>query len=88
MEVPRSEELQTDKPETLILAVIQNAKVARNRDAAGALAYKKSQDGLGALETVDLATIQCSIGRFADRQHWVLVDRSGPYAQPTFHEEP
>ena len=53
-------------------------------DAAGALHYKHSPAGIGALEVVDLATIQCSIGQVLDRDSWVIVDRSGPFAQASF----
>ena len=53
-------------------------------NAAGSLHYKNSAAGTGCLEVVDLATIQCSIGRVLDRDFWVIIDRSGPYAQASF----
>ena len=82
--IPASQELKTTKPETLLLAVIQSLKVDRVPDAAGALHYKDSAAGLGRLEVVDLATIQCCIGRVLDRGSWVIIDRSGPLAQASF----
>ena len=56
-------------------------------DAAGALHYKHSPAGIGALELVDLATIQCSIGWVLDHDSWVIVDHSGPFAQASFNIE-
>lgn len=82
--LPISEELHLTEPSILILAVIQSLKVETAPDAAGALHYKHSPAGIGALEVVDLATIQCSIGRVLDRDSWVIVDRSGPFAQASF----
>jgi hypothetical protein len=82
--LPVSEELHLTEPSILILAVIQSLKVETAPDAAGALHYKNSPVGIGALEVVDLATIQCSIGRVLDCDSWVIVDRSGPFAQASF----
>ena len=84
LDLPASHELHLTEPSTLVLAVIQSLKVDSVPNAAGALRYKNSAAGMGCLEVVDLATIQCSIGRVLDRNFWVIIDRSGPYAQALF----
>jgi hypothetical protein len=82
--LPVSDELHLTELSIFILAVIQSLKVETAPDAAGALHYKNSPAGIGALEVVDLATIQCSIGWVLDRDLWVIVDCSGPFAQASF----
>ena len=84
IDMPAAEELKTTKPETHILAAIQNLKVMPVPGSGNAIQYKDSAAGHGPLEVVDLATIQCGIGRVLDRGHWVIVDRSGPFAQASF----
>ena len=69
--IPASQELKTTEPKTLLLAVIQSLKVNCVPDAAGALHYKDSAAGLGHLEVIDLATIQCCIGRVC----WTMAPR-------------
>ena len=76
--VPAAQELQLTEPSTLVLAVIQNLKV---EDSGGTRHYKDSPASIGRLEVADLATIQCSVGRLLDRGLWVIIDRSGPFAQ-------
>jgi hypothetical protein len=82
--LPKSQELHLTEPTVLVLAVIQSLKVDTVPDATGALHYKNSAAALGALEVVDLTTVQCSIGRVLDRESWVIIDRSGPFAQASF----
>jgi hypothetical protein len=40
----------------------------------------------GALDPVDIKSIQCVVGRVEDRGKWGLVDRSGPLAHAVFAE--
>jgi hypothetical protein len=84
IDMPAAEELKTTKPETHILTAIQNLKVMPVPGSGNAIQYKDSAAGHGPLEVVDLATIQCGIGRVLDHGHWVIVDRSGPFAQASF----
>lgn len=80
--MPASRELKLTAPIVLVLAVIQKLKVKSGPGSA--LHYKNSGVGIGPLDVVDLATIQCGVGRVLDRDHWVIIDRSGPYAQASF----
>lgn len=84
IDIPRSQQLGTANPEKLLLAVVHALKTEIVRGAGGAVQYKETTAGLGRLDVVDLATLQCGIGRVSDRGHWVLIDRSGPYAQASF----
>ena len=69
----------------MLLAVIQSLKVSPVPGAGGCVQYQDSVAGYGWLEVVDLATVQCCVGRVLDRGSWVLIDCSGPYAQAAFN---
>ena len=84
IQIPASQGLKTTEAETLLLAIIQSFKINCVPDAAGTLHYKDSAAGLSHLEVIDLATIQCNIGRLLDRGSWVIIDQSGPLAQASF----
>ena len=71
--IPASQELKTTEPKTSLLAIIQSLKFNCVPDAARALHYKDSAARLGHLEAIDLATIQCCIGRVLDCGSWVII---------------
>ncbi|TDL14470.1 hypothetical protein BD410DRAFT_817168 [Rickenella mellea] len=75
-----SNALSLEEPITLLLGAIRRAKLeAENID--GMKFYKD----LGEVEVVDLAAVQCVIGRVKDRAGlWGIIDRSGPMAQAEF----
>jgi len=73
--LPVSWELKLTKPIVLVLAVIQKLKV--DSGPGSALHYKNLVAGIGPLDVVDLAIVQCGIGWVLDCDHWVIT----PYNQ-------
>ncbi|KAH9932674.1 Hsp70 protein-domain-containing protein, partial [Amylocystis lapponica] len=63
LELPPSAELRTDEASTLLLAAIQSVKTQEASDVQQVF-YKDD----GALDVVDLASIQCVVGRVYDTQ--------------------
>ncbi|RDX43780.1 hypothetical protein OH76DRAFT_1458261 [Lentinus brumalis] len=82
LEIPASEELGTDTTSTLLLAAIYTAEIELTSDSYKLPFYKK----MGRLEVVDIASVQCVVGRVYDaaRGWWGIIDRSGPYAHAQF----
>ena len=81
--IPKSRELQTTEPETLCLAVIRQVHLLS--DSHPVLSVP-SYSQTGALDPVDVKSIQCVVGRVKDGRKWALVDRSGPLAHAVFSE--
>ncbi|KAI8990584.1 hypothetical protein BD414DRAFT_459234 [Trametes punicea] len=81
VDLPASRDLKTASPLTLVLAAIRTVNTKRAMDLAMPF-YRKE----GSLEVVDLAAVQCVVGRVYDsrRNWWAIIDRSGPYAQAEF----
>lgn len=69
LELPSAPRLNLATPTTIILALIKNVKAALTNNVYH---YKE----LGVDEVVDLATVQCVVGRIWDRDEWAIVDRS------------
>jgi len=67
------------KRETLILAVIQTCNIERH-DSLDMHYYKRQ----GAIEVVDITSVQCLVGRIKDQDWWAIIDRSGSLARATF----
>ncbi|OSC98297.1 hypothetical protein PYCCODRAFT_1418135 [Trametes coccinea BRFM310] len=84
VDLPASDELGTTSPSTLLLAAIRTVSTVRALDLAMPF-YRKE----GVLEVVDLAAVQCVVGRVFDvrRNWWAIIDRSGPYAQAEFIDD-
>jgi hypothetical protein len=81
--VPKSKELKTKEPQSVCLAIIQQV-CATLPNAQGPPIPFYSQ--FGALDPVDIKSIQCVVGRVEDQGNWGLVDRSGPLAHVVFAE--
>jgi hypothetical protein len=82
--IPESIALETKKPETICLMIIRQVKAVLP-NAQGILPipfYSQT----GALDPVDIKSIQCVVGRVEDRGKCGLVDRSGPLAHAVFTE--
>ncbi|KAH9946895.1 hypothetical protein B0H21DRAFT_857356 [Amylocystis lapponica] len=87
LNIPSSRELRTSAPSTLLLAAIQTVKTKQAKDIS--IAFYKEENKAGPIEVVDLAAIQCLVGRVYDTQRkwWGFIDRSGPLAQAAFIDE-
>jgi hypothetical protein len=75
--MPATQDLRLDSPETVILASIKNCPVERQNDLD--MHYYRNVDGY--TELVDIAAIQCLVGRVFDRGWWTIIDRSGKLAR-------
>ena len=69
LELPSAQRLNLDRPTTVIVALIREAKATLRN---GIYYYKN----LGVDEVVDLSTLQCVVGRIEDRDEWAIIDRS------------
>jgi hypothetical protein len=81
--MPPMQQLARFEPETVILASIKNCPIERRNDLD--MPYYQKEDG--AIDLVDIATIQCLVGRIFDRGWWVIIDRSGQVARTESLEE-
>jgi hypothetical protein len=71
------------EPETLCLAVIQQVHLLSNSHPALSIpSYLQT----GALDPIDIKSIQCIVGHVKDKGKWSLVDYSGPLAHAVFSE--
>ncbi|TDL14430.1 hypothetical protein BD410DRAFT_734083 [Rickenella mellea] len=78
-----SNDIKLEQPVTLFLAAIQRAK-ADIVNIDGMRYYKD----MGDVEVVDLASVQCVIGRVKTPSGlWGIIDRSGPMANAEFVSE-
>lgn len=77
--MPAAEELGIAEPQTLILASILTCDIEAQNDLD--MHYFKQH---GRTEVVDIATIQCLVGRVRDRDWWTIIDRSGKLARAEF----
>ncbi|KAF7973931.1 hypothetical protein HWV62_13996 [Athelia sp. TMB] len=78
-------EVGTQQRESLLLAVVRKLKTEPVPNAGGPVQYKDSAAGIGGLDMVDLATLQCCVGRVLNCGSWVIIDCSGPHAQAAFN---
>jgi hypothetical protein len=81
--IPQSRELQTTEPKTLYLVVIWQVHLLSNSHSVLSI---PSYSQTGALDPVDIKSIQCVVGCVKDRRNWVLVDHSDPLAHAVFSE--
>jgi len=75
--MPATQDLRLDSPETVILASIKNCPIEHHNDLD--MHYYRNVDGY--TEIVDIAAIQCLVGRVFDRGWWMIIDRSGKLAR-------
>ncbi|KAF9537573.1 hypothetical protein CPC08DRAFT_738871 [Agrocybe pediades] len=74
-----SKALGIPEGETIILVAIKSCKIIRST-ALDMHCYKVH----GSTDIVDATTLQCLVGRIFDRKQWVIFDRSGNLARPSF----
>jgi len=80
--IPESNELKMKKPESLCLVVIWQVKaVLPNAHRIPPILFYLQT---GALDPVDIKSIQCVVGHVEDWKKWGLVDCSGPLAHAVF----
>ncbi|KAI0369836.1 hypothetical protein BV20DRAFT_1036311 [Pilatotrama ljubarskyi] len=80
--VPSASPPQSE-PSTLVLGVIRRCIIESDHRALDIHYYRRH----GALEIVDITTIQCLVGRVQDRGHYGVIDRSGALARAIYIEE-
>lgn len=76
-------DLGLDEPTTVILAAIRNCLLEPNDARLQRLDvhfYSKT----GALNLVDIVSIQSLVGRIKDGQRWAIIDRSGALARAAY----
>jgi hypothetical protein len=77
--MPAAQDLHLDKPENVILASIKNCPIERHNVNDLDMHYYRNENGY--TELVDIAAIQCLVGRVFDRGWWTIIDRSGKLAR-------
>jgi hypothetical protein len=67
--------------ETIILAAISECKITAHNDLD--MHYYRDE---GALQVVDISTVQCLVGRIktTNGRDWAIIDRSGSLARPYY----
>lgn len=70
------------KPETLVLGIIRTCTLDGSHSKLDIHYYTKQ----GALEVVDITTVQCVVGRIEDRRRWAIIDRSGTLSRAVYIE--
>ncbi|EPQ49976.1 hypothetical protein GLOTRDRAFT_67190 [Gloeophyllum trabeum ATCC 11539] len=83
LDLPPSRDLGLSESTTILLAAVHSVKIDKPADIDVPF-YREE----GRTEVVDLAAVQCVVGRVYDdvRKWWAIIDRSGPLAQPIFVE--
>jgi hypothetical protein len=74
-------ELELKEAETIILAAISECKITAHNDLD--MHYYRDE---GALQVVDISTVQCLVGRIktTNGRDWAIIDRSGSLARPYY----
>jgi hypothetical protein len=81
IDIPVSPNLNTKKPQSILLAAIRECNVT-SVDKHLKIPYYRE---MGSMEVVDLQTVQCCVGRGCDtRGFWGIIDKSGPLACAEF----
>ncbi|KAJ3004976.1 hypothetical protein NUW54_g4552 [Trametes sanguinea] len=70
------------QPTTLVLGAVRQALIESHHSTLDIHYYKK----MGALDLVDIATVQCVVGRIVDRGRTAIIDRSGALARAMYVE--
>jgi hypothetical protein len=70
LKLPSIPQLGLASPSVIIYAVVQSVKVTLTNNLY-------SYHDTGAIQVIDLNTVQCVVGRVIDRNCWNFVDRSG-----------
>ncbi|KAJ7258664.1 hypothetical protein C8J57DRAFT_1436814 [Mycena rebaudengoi] len=79
--LPVAPALGLEKETTLILAAVRRCDIEFKNDMD--MHYYRKE---GAIEVVDVTSIQCLVGRVrtTNQRHWVIIDRSGDLARPSY----
>lgn len=70
------------RPDTLVLGIVRTCTVDVSHSQLDIHYYTKQ----GALEVVDITTVQCLVGRIEDRKRWAIIDRSGSLSRAIYVE--
>ena len=81
--MPATQDLQLDEPETVILTSIKNCPIEHYNNLD--MYYYRNEDGY--TEIVDIAAIQCLVGRVFNHGWWTIIDQSGKLAHAEALEE-
>ncbi len=76
--------LGLDKAATLALGIIRNCPIEESHTGGLDIHYYSKP---GALDVVDLSSIQCLVGRIWDGRKWAFIDRSGSLSRAVFVDE-
>jgi hypothetical protein len=84
--MPKSRKLGLARAETVVFAVIRKCHIA-DEDPNGLDIHYYEREG--ALDIVDLNTVQCLVGRIwvSLSKQWAIVDRSGQLARVQWDDE-
>lgn len=67
----------------VVLAVIRSVKIEEDHPRLDIHYYSEE----GALDIVDVTTVQCLVGRVYDRGRWGIFDRSGSLSRAMYTED-
>ncbi|KAF9470229.1 hypothetical protein BDN70DRAFT_821602, partial [Pholiota conissans] len=76
--LPPTPQLNLSEPATLIYAFIRTCPITSHHPKLDVHYYSNEQ---GSTDLVDIATVQCLVGRIYDRGTWAIIDRSGKLAR-------
>jgi len=83
IKIPASPALELEDTTTLILAAVRTCTNPQMKGENNIYYYSRE----GHLEVIDMACVQCLIGRVKDGNEWAIVDRSDGCACPVFVTE-
>lgn len=69
-------------PSTVVLGIIRSCPVETTHRSLDIHYYSKE----GALDVVDINSVQCVVGRIRDRNRWAIIDRSGSLSRALYVE--
>lgn len=79
-----SDALGLEKDDKLALAIIRNCPIEESHTGGLDIHYYSKP---GALEVVDLSSVQCIVGRVWDGRKWAFIDRSRSLSRAIFVDE-
>ena len=79
--------LRDDPPSHIVLAFIQNCKIDDTTNPISGSLDIHHCTQMGALDVVDINTIDCVVGRVKDRGRFSIIDRSGSLSRSFYGED-
>ncbi len=70
-------------PGPFLLGIVRTCTIEESNQELDFHYYSR----LGALQVVDITTVQCVVGRIFDRNRWAIIDRSGSLSRALFVDE-